>query len=411
MRPPRYFSTMIWILIVIATACAGAARAQSPVKPVTEDRWGALRPRAILGDTTRYHFNYEPGCNEPFWFDLDVEGGLIYAGTGNTFEIWDGRSNANRPMALQRICKPLPEGGVWRKTDKDFYVNSISVERGMVALGLEGGMGLVLVDATDPRQARPVWQWEGQCPGCLNVKDVHATTIAGKRYAFAADESLTIQAFDMDTHLALGALPGVQSVWKVSGVGSLVAVRWSSKAAVWDVSSWAASGRAPIAVGSVGIGVMGVALWESGGKTYLAATESTGRTAIYKVPSMALVADLETPGTTTVTVSQDDGASYLYVGSERTGGTAQREFLFDVSDPVKAKSIGSASYWTWYYENSPTGFRNVAPYTAHVHNGRLYRSGWSLLDVHELTGESEPEPDPDPGLELLFACGFEVPQQ
>jgi len=47
-------------------------------------------------------------------------------------------------------------------------------------------------------------------------------------------------------------------------------------------------------------------------------------------------------------------------------------------------------YWGWYYQDEPTGFRGVAPYTGVVHNGRLYRSGFSILDVHEIVPGSEP---------------------
>ena len=65
----------LWSFMLPDTAHSAECTVCTPVTEVPQERWGTLQPAGILGDNTAYRFNYEPDCNEPFWFNLDTEGG------------------------------------------------------------------------------------------------------------------------------------------------------------------------------------------------------------------------------------------------------------------------------------------------------------------------------------------------
>lgn len=430
---------------VALTLCAEEAWGAegTPARAVPADRWGTLEPRAILGDTTRYRFNYEPGCKEPFYFDVEFHNGFLYAATGSSLEVWDARVNPNKPSLVAQPCQRSLS--LWRKSDKDFYITSLSAIGDLVVVGVEGGMGLHVYDVRTPAAPRLVYQHEGTGLGSLSVRDVHTTTIAGKPYAFAADDSLGIYAYDLSSlgssppcldhpegtcpGVLLGRVPGgltamwLQSLWKIAGTGGLLVLRWGARAELWDVEPWITGTGWPTRVQALGPNPLDVAAWEQGDQVYLAAAHGQS-VSVYRRDGTP-VTTLDTPGgllskaarsvSDTLSVSHDGERIYLFVGTTRPAGSGpQHEYLWDVTDPTAAVDLTPMKhpdgYWGWYYQDNPTGFNNVAPYGGVVAGKRFYRAAWSVFDAHELVEVTDPDPDPDPDPTVLTFCDFEVVQ-
>src|SRR5262245_46615745 len=53
--------------------------AKTPVTQVPSDRWGALQPTKIIGDSSWWNFGQTPNNLHPYWHDVDVENGFVFA--------------------------------------------------------------------------------------------------------------------------------------------------------------------------------------------------------------------------------------------------------------------------------------------------------------------------------------------
>jgi hypothetical protein len=96
-----------------------------------------------------------------------------------------------------------------------------------------------------------------------------------------------------------------------------------------------------------------------------------------------------------------DGTPYLYAGSTEIAGpcTAQREFLYDATDPFNLHDITPQTYqdgyWGWYYQGCSTGYNYAAPRHAVILGNILYRAAFGFADSHEIMQQ------------LIFEDGFE----
>ena len=402
----------------------------SPASKVPNSRWGTLEPRAILEDSTNYQFNFEPGCNEEFYFELSMGGDLLFATTGNSVQMWDVAASAANPPEVGEACRPVL--GTWKKTDTDFYIKSIGAVPGSddaVAVALIGGMGFGIVDARNRQFPKVIYQDEGSFGGNpLSGVVARAARIGGRDYAFLKSLQADLLVYDMTAALGLTTTcrdasqqsiqcPGIyQGKWS-SRVGGLEIVddralvtQGASGLELWDITQPAA----PTLINSIASTSRSGDIWKQNG-AYYAAVENDQIVEIYTLPSFTKIIDLQTPGSdlpnnrktrvTRVTHSSDNGLNYLHVAHGSVVGTGpQREYLFDLKtipqiaagttfnppDELTPPTVGVDGYWGFYYEGNTTGFRHVSPRGAIVSRGHLYRSAWSILDVHALTGPQPP---------------------
>ena len=117
-----------------------------------------------------------------------------------------------------------------------------------------------------------------------------------------------------------------------------------------------------------------------------------------------------------LSVSEDAGKTYLYVGNTNVGGVCvpQREFLLDMSRFHPGATLAELDltpkvhpdgFWSWYYQechvpgtDGPPGFNDAQPRFAKVANGRAYRTMWRWADSFEIIAR---EP-------AIFSDGFET---
>lgn len=408
----------------------------TPAAAVPAERWGELEPRSILGDTTDYAFDFEPDCNQPFWFDLDVEDGYLYTVNGNGLEIYNTNVNREAPPNLVRFCRPRL--GLFKKTDQDFYYLSVDASPGppdVVGVGLTGGMGFEIFDASTPNVPVLKYQDEGRLSAgvtpFLNVADVQVLTLGSTHYAFVVSFSGPILIYDMSAAKALTepchegtqngdiACPGVYAGLLKRRDGTLILTPQidgthdyllvdarASGVEIYDVTN-------PLFIELVARGGPGfplsLAMWRQSSILYVAVARGE-EVLVYSISDPAACIDaggctletplsLATPGgatagevapTNRLTASLDGERAFLYAGSDTVNaGGGQREYLFDFRDPDHPREITPKShpdgYWGWYYFLSPTGFNHVRPLRAKVSAGHVYRTAWSILDVHAIS--------------------------
>ncbi len=424
--------------LVRAQACAPNC---SPARAVPIDRWDGIEPSNVLGDTTDFLFNgsSEPGCNDPFWFQLDIEAGLLFAATGSALEIRDTRSNPAAPPRIANLCKPVVKS--WNESDKDFYLTSVAAPPRapdgtpppVVAVGIEAGMGLVIVDVSTPSSPRPIYQNDGATNSPHSIKALHATRTGGRDYAVAVNDSREMLLYDLTNAAALTNTCAEKvdaprcnnvflrklsyqsspllSFFKVAGVDRFIVVRWSAKTQVYDLAPALEGGDVRF-VTEIGPNPLDFDAWIHNDLLFFATTDGE-KLRIYRVDcaygsgscAPTLRSTTAIPGgphpngailsTDKLTFSRDAEQEYLFAGTTQiSAGGPQREYVLDISKPGEptdlTPQVHPDGYWGWYYEENTTGFRNVAPRTAVVQDAYLYRSAWSLLDVHELVGLSPP---------------------
>ena len=419
------FATALLLVGLLVTPPAQALCVVcDPAAPVPADRYepdGKLAPADILGDLTWYKEDFEPGCAETNWFDLDIEAGWMFTATGNAVEIWDVRDSAS-PALTKTVCRPVL--GAFKKSDQDFYHLHIDAPPGnpnIVAVGVEGSMGLVVLNTTNKNSPVIAYQDEGETTvGTFlsnrpySPTDLATTHIGNADYAFVATGLLgrvavynLTAAASKDRCLAsegcgAGVYLGTPGSYTTSFVLAaadkyLVLQNGNSGINVLDVSN----PIDPVLVAQGGPAARDVAIWKQNGKYRVAV--STGDTVeIYDLVcsggacSLNLWKRLSTPKAFLLTASKDGGIPYLFVGISaglgRIGGP-QLEYLYDLSGSVPEELTPQQSvdgYWGWYYEGNPTGFRRVAPYAAEMSGGHLFRAAVSLLDSHERRGVSAP---------------------
>ena len=316
----------------------------------------------------------------------------------------------------------------------------------VAALAGYNGAGILVFDLSSKGEPRPAYQNTGR-----TSESVYAARIGGTNWAFLAASvpgvvttyNLSVAAGmtgcrqdDQDTPndcagARRGNFPGLSGTpYYIHGAGNLVVVSYGSSRGfqVFNVANPEAPElRLTHLTGPTGKPVNGVAMWQSGGSTYVAArvgatVTGPARLEIYDVscaaggscsnPPLTGVFAAPMPGTSQyVSFSRDGGGRpHLYLGSDAINNNAvvQREFLLDVSNPsapfdisptntIQASGLyngvthtAAVSYWSWYYRESPTGFNLVAPRAGKFNGDNFYRAARSVLDFHKKAVPSPP---------------------
>lgn len=433
-------SVVITLLLGLGGVAAGsypAHAAGSPAETVPSDRWGTpavMRPWKILGDSTNYDGSFIPRASTPIWFAADVSGDYLFTATGKGVMVHDLSTDPASPPRLgySYINDALPK---FFQSDLKFYVYYIDLPDENPNLGVTAGagQGTVIWDFSQKTLPRVHYQDYNSAHGGTDASGVWASRQGSTDYAFVSNRGGGVNVFNMTAASSYSrcdsATGGCSNVWlgkvpitglsadAVAGTGSFLAVGMGrSGLEIWNVANPRFAQL--LLSGDPGGRYGAVALWQSGSRYYLATIDSVPvggdyLTHIYDVtcigtsscaaanPLNAPVASLSSNGYAVgnLTLSQDQGRSYLYVGSlDRFSGGDQREFLWDVTDPKNALELtpdnaAGKGYWGWYYSGNATGFTNVAPVEAVVHNGYVYRAAWTILDVHELLGAAPPTAD------------------
>ena len=193
---------------------------------------------------------------------------------------------------------------------------------------------------------------------------------------------------------------------------------------LWDVSN----PQAPVNLRSGGgrflstDAVYGLTVWQQGASSYLAMqrlVSSQINAEIYDITGClgGACSSLGSPiwsrsglaGSGSyrfTTFSRSGSTPYVYFGVEdMCSGGLQREYLYDVTNAASPQERGveagavnytvpggspsATDYWSWYYDNNPTGFSFVMPRRGRFKDGFFYRAAWTIFDVHQL-GASSP---------------------
>jgi len=393
-----------------------------------------MRPWKILGDSTVYDGSFIPRSTTPIWFAADISGDYLYTATGKGVMVHDLTTDPAAPaqVGYAYVNDALPK---FFQSDLKFYIYYIDVPDANPNVGVTAGagQGTVIWDFADKRLPRVHYQDYESAHGGTDGAGVWAARLGGADYAFVANRSAGVNIFSLTAAAQYSRCDysggGCSNVWvgkvpitglsadAVAGTGNFLAVAMGRGGLeVWDVANPRLP--QPVLSGNPGGRFGAVSLWQTGSRYYLAAIDSVPvngdyLTQIYDVSciatsSCAAANPLATPAATlssngyavgNLTLSYDLGRAYLYVGSlDRFSGGDQREFLWDVTDPRKAQELtpnnpAGLGYWGWYYAGNATGFTNVAPVEAVVHNSYVYRAAWTILDVHQILGASPPVAD------------------
>lgn len=428
MRRVRFSREVLLASVLSLAVTCSASGAQSPAAPVPEPDggWLGLEPRVILGDTTFFNDTYEPGCDEPYWFDLAAAGGYLFAAASNVLQVWDIHTSPAAPILLDDPCQQAMVLGPFRKSDTDAYLKSIDVPPGdpsVVVAGLHG-MGLMIYTFNSSTGLlRRVYQDEGEIGTGQSISNVSATTLSsGAHYAFAVEQFGKVLAYNLSAAAAIpspftcidgsqagqvactGVYVGRPFSFSVGSplatAGDFLAVsRGSSGTEVYDMSV----PLSPQLKGRVADRPWNLTMWQTNGKTYLA-IQRFDTVEIHDVDCLSgsctsLVAMLQTPSPSTTPMnklqaSQDGNLTFLYSGTTYPLDGPQKEYLFDVTElpngytSIPVTPAGEEYYFTWYYQ-----FRKAAPYGGVAYGGHFYRSLYSILDVHALTHAVAPVAD------------------
>jgi PKD repeat protein len=402
---------------------------------VPGSRWGALEPRAIIGDQTRFSFHTDPGPNDPFWFAVDIENGWVFTVTGRALQIFDARTNPGSPdlagygyAADTKAGNWCPTDGsaqtgglmpCWQHSDEDWFLRDLDAPPGVDDIVAIAGrdQGFSAWDTSNKGKINVHYQDEGTFS-----QAVYATTIGGTDYAFSLN-STGVTLYDLTaarnatrcrqvrqppcaSGVLKGKLPGVGGGAHIDGTGNFIIIgRNFLGFEIWNVST----PTAPVLVmTSPAQHAGGVALWKSGSSHFAAHVGFGGKLFVYDVSCIASglcaaplpMAQVPVPGGSApllyLTSSSSNGTPFLHVGGDDTFSCKpQREYLFKMSNPAQPEDVTPQGhpdgYWGWYYEGCSTGFNWVSPIMGKFGGGsHFYRSAYSLLDVHELAGAQPP---------------------
>ncbi|MEM6706633.1 MAG: hypothetical protein AAF690_28250, partial [Acidobacteriota bacterium] len=332
----------------VADPLEGSCVVCSPAAPVPSSLWGSLEPRGILEDQTSYVFNFEPGCNVPFYFELAMGQDLIFAATGNAVQVWDTGADVDDPPQLGEACTPVL--GTWKKTDTDFYVGSVGTVRGndnFAVAAIGGGMGMAIIDARNRNFPGVIYQDEGvfNSSQSLSGGTARAASIGGRDYGFVKSFGAEIFVYDVTSALSLNVpchdssqatvqCPGVyQGKWPGTYFGSMDAEgnrMLTSGGAGGVVQFWdTTSPAAPVLLGSLPSSSLVTEMWLQNG-VYYAAVGNDQVVDVYQLPSFNPVVTLQTPGSdlansrktrvSRIVHSNDNGLHYLHAVHGSTPG-------------------------------------------------------------------------------------------
>ena len=407
---------------------------RTPAKPAPSSLWGELKPAETAIDPDRDstdHTGKESfNMTKPFWFNLDIEAGWIFAVGSSGFEVWDARNTPDHPVKLATIDGRRGGFPVFGASLEDkFPVQAIDVPDGddtLLVIGAEKTVGLTIWSTVEKSSPRVLYQDYGSTLPREFVS-VYAAKLAGRTYAFGADGSEGVRMYDMTkaatfTSPCLDESPasncgvflrriGTQTfVREVSGTGDLISISGPRGVEVWNLSN----PSSPALKGTWGSAdiAYGQAMWsDANGGAYLGVIDNLGTFRIYNVscaasgscdPGAALSSvSTASTGYFTVSASKSGATPYIYIGQNGLcGSDLQAEWLFDVSNPGAPREIapvhGLASgfltdYWSWYHRATPTGFNWVFGQRAKFYGDNLYRAATGIFDIHKL-GSAKPNP-------------------
>jgi PKD repeat protein len=422
------------VLLVLGLVLgAGAARAfdpaKTPAKAVESSRWGALEPSGNpIGDTTGFAFHRDPRQTEPFYFAVDIENGWVFVPTGRGLQIYNANVNPGQPSLSAYGYGPNPStqgsGGlmpVWYHSDEDFFLREADAPEGVdsIVAVASFGQGVTIWDTSKKDAPSVHYQDDG-----VGARGVYAATFGNKKYAVAissggaflydldeaAKKSKCLDSSNVASLPCGGVYKGkfgtVAAPNVIHGVGPYVAFGTARTFEIWNASN----PTAPFKVMESAQPARGIAMWQQGNSYYLALGNS-GKVRIYDVsciqggicslPIELKVLDVPngTPPISRLTFSRaTGGVPYLYVsGEDSTSCAVQREYLFNVSNPLNPVEITPdptpahpGGYWGWYYYGCDTGYNWVSPMAGKFYGNYFYRAAYSIMDVHKLVGAQKP---------------------
>lgn len=408
--------------------------AKSPLVVVPPERYEGddLAPAEILGDSTSFDLDRTvPTAADPFWHDLDVEDGYLFAATGLGLDVYDVMIPGD-PQLVSRASAP-ELAPFWEDLGETFYLESVDAPDGDASLVATAarGQGLIVWDVHD--KSAPVVHYQDAGPAGLFAPQVHTAILGGQTYAFvpatgkallhynltaAAAYSGCLESTQEDDLHCPGVFGGITfrtsgASW-VHGVENFLAFNnFSTGVVILDVTD-PANSKIRVAGQLPGPGEQ-VAMWsDTSGNLYLGAVGESSLW-IYNVTCIRAGSCPLAPPITTVNVpdlsgeeptlaavggqrflsfSRSGPTPFLYVGNDNADSfcVAQREYLFDMTDPLTPRDVtpqaDPGGYWGWYYDACFTGseggpgFNNTRPRRGKFYGSRFYRAGFSFLDSH-----------------------------
>jgi len=150
----RVWSGLASLALIVAIAVPASAADDCPITAVPSDRWGALEPRAVLGDGSCWDFDRVPSDDDPYWHAVDVENGWVFGAAGKGITIHDARNDAANPVPRgpHSGYKYAPDfAPAWYQSDQKFYVFDVDAPDGVdtVVATASSGNGLLVWNTQD----------------------------------------------------------------------------------------------------------------------------------------------------------------------------------------------------------------------------------------------------------------------
>ncbi len=420
------------------TPVVAAPSPRDVLRPITDSRG-----RVWIDSTWK---DGEPR-KDPFPFRVVAEAGLVVYATGQGIQIHDVATGAKLAYADGEFLSLVK----WPESDKNFLVKHLDMD-GDIVITANDEAGFMAWSVVNPRN--PLVQYHDAGTAGRFVISVRMMRIEGRVHGLSVDQS-GLSLYDLaplvpcseNTKTGDMRCPGVFKGWikrnqarSVHSVGSLVALRHGGQGIdVFSVHTPA--GFSTLRPRISGLlppngGAGEVAMWEHGGRTFLASVGVVEPSSdkkwhshlwIYDV-SCALVGSCSlgqpivtydvTDWSSTfaaqafVTLSMDNGKPWLYVGNQNAGGAcvAGRELLLDMSrfdpsasrpstpePPSELELYPGDGFWE-HYDPNCLGFNNQLTRSAFVYNGTLFRAAGAWGDAFDIVGEAGGEPgEPIPG--------------
>ncbi|MGD2113441.1 MAG: PKD domain-containing protein [Acidobacteriota bacterium] len=446
-------------LIVGADARPAEAQclANTGAKGPPPSLWGALEPADVDSvpderDTTEYvGGNQTTDWRHPLFSSVDIEQGYAFTSYAFGLHVWDvgagGASGVENPQLLatrdQGREEFLENIGYQEQRWLMWDIDAPAGDSNVVAVAGIAPFGISIWDTSEKLTPKIVYQDTGR-----TARAVYATTIGDNHYAFLASSGegtpqKGLLVYDLSAAVALtgscledssagaqcgvyrGRLGSAETFQYVDGVKTaggrtILAASagydptgYTPGIALWDVTN-------PNAPNDLLNGgrlfpderVEGVAVWEQGGRQYLALQSATfGGARIHDI-SGCLGGSCSNPPEVWSTrwpisirafakfatySKGSDGTGYLYFGTlDSCIEEVQGEWLYSLADltgsgpnevtpdqtiMLDGQEVG---YWSHYYGSRSSGFNRITPRVGKVNGSTFYRAAWTLFDVHKL---------------------------
>lgn len=427
--------------------------------------WGELQP-GVPGrlpasrDSTNYTGQQLPDTLYPNFSSLDIENGWVFVSYSLGVQIWDARAarQADPLLVAERDVKRCGDfleppftcshDGTGEARWSVWDIDAPEGKDDVVAAFGRAPLGVTIWNSAQKSNLVPKYQ-----DTAANFSAGWAATIAGRDYAFGAADGTNgldgIVVYDLTTaknlvtpcleNSAVTTACGVRrnrfangaQAFYVDGFrhsdGRTLLVHSGRVAArgleLWDVSDPAAPNNLRVGQGRFLASrfVYGVALWQEGPRSFLAAWLFEPAVNEYAAelfdftPCLAPSGCRELPAPLTtlhrispvadeyfVTFSRGTGGTpYLYFGHQgKCLSGRQAEWLYDLSPlayggapheitPDQTITAQTASegptqvdYWSYAYAQNPGGFSQVMPRVGKFQGDFFYRVAWTMFDTH-----------------------------